>query len=58
MATPVLLTPKEAATLLSVSLSTFYTNYQDWGIPYFRVGKHLRFKLSELELWLEGQRGL
>jgi excisionase family DNA binding protein len=51
-----LLKPQEAADYLSVSLSTLHTYYREWGIPTFKVGRHLRFRASELELWLDGQR--
>jgi excisionase family DNA binding protein len=51
-----LLKPAEAAAYLNVSLSTLYTYYREWGVPAYMVGKHLRFKASDLELWLDGQR--
>ena len=51
-----LLTSRELADVLGFSPSTI----QDWSengrIPGFRVGGRLRFRASEVERWLEGQR--
>jgi excisionase family DNA binding protein len=51
-----LLKPPEVAEVLGVSLSTFYTYYREWGVPVIRVGKHLRCRPTDLEVWLERQR--
>lgn len=49
-----LLTPRQAAEFLSVSLNTLYSNWRTWGLTAYRVGKHLRFRERDLETWLRG----
>ncbi len=45
------------AALLDVPLSTVYTwRYEGKGPPAYRIGKHLRFRRSDVEKWLEAQR--
>lgn len=52
-----LLTPKEVAALLQVPVATIYTwRYQSIGPPGVRLGKHLRFRRSEVEAWIESQK--
>ncbi len=51
-----LLTPQDLATYLDVSLSTLY----DWrwrgeGPNGFRVGKHIRYRRSDVEQWIQHQ---
>lgn len=48
---------RELARYLGVPAATIYTwRYRGEGPPGFRVGKHLRFKPSEIEAWLEAHR--
>ena len=51
-----LLTARELADLLGFSAATI----QDWSeagtLPGFRIGGRLRFRLSEVESWLEDCR--
>lgn len=51
-----LLTARELAAVLGFSSSTI----QDWAeagsMPGFKIGGRLRFRLSEVEAWLEGRR--
>jgi excisionase family DNA binding protein len=51
-----LLSARELADLLGFSSSTI----QDWSeagtLPGFRIGGRLRFRLSEVEAWLEERR--
>lgn len=51
-----LLTPQDLAAYLDVSLSTLY----DWrwrgeGPNGFRVGKHIRYRRSDVEQWIQHQ---
>ncbi len=51
-----LLTPQDLAAYLDVSLSTLY----DWrwrgeGPSGFRVGKHIRYRRSDVEQWIQHQ---
>lgn len=43
-----LLCAKEVASLLGISLQTFYRNFRAWGIPYFMLGGNIRFQEKEI----------
>lgn len=48
-----LLTPRELAVYLDVPLTTLYAwRYRGEGPAGFRVGKHLRYRLSDVEEWI------
>jgi excisionase family DNA binding protein len=49
------ITLAEAAAHLGVKRSWLY-NRQDLGIPKYRVGRTLRFRVSELDAWMESRR--
>jgi excisionase family DNA binding protein len=49
------LTLSEVATLLRVPKSTVYKLAQNGTVPAFKVGKHWRFLLSDIERWLRSQ---
>jgi excisionase family DNA binding protein len=53
-----LLTPAEAAALLSVRTSWVYEAVRARRLPCVRVGKHVRFLRSDLEGWVREQRDL
>ena len=48
-----LLTPKEAADFLSVSSRTIKRLVSEGGLPAVRVRNSMRFKLQDLELYIE-----
>jgi len=48
-----LLTPQELADFLDVKLSTVYYWSHIGFIPRIKVGRHLRFKRSSIQTWLE-----
>ena len=50
------LTTEELATLLKIPKLTVYKWVSQRKIPYVKVGKHLRFKRSEIEEWLKERR--
>lgn len=50
-----LLTAAETAELLNVPLSSLYQKWRAWGLRAFRVGKALRFRESDVWLWVEDQ---
>ena len=50
-----ILTVKEVAEYLKVNDRTVYRMPTAGDIPAFKVGASWRFKLSELELWMEKQ---
>lgn len=51
-----LLTARELADLLGFSSSTIQDWYERGELPGFRIGGRLRFRLTEVEQWLEQRR--
>lgn len=51
-----LLTVQELADYLGVPVATIYAwRYRHEGPPGFRVGRHVRFRQSDIEEWLNNQ---
>jgi excisionase family DNA binding protein len=49
-----LLTAQQLANYLGVPIATIYAwRYRRQGPPGFRVGKHLRFRRSDVQAWIE-----
>jgi excisionase family DNA binding protein len=49
-----LLTVEDPADYLDVPVATIYAwRYRRRGPPGFRVGRHLRFRWSDIERWIE-----
>jgi excisionase family DNA binding protein len=49
-----LLTVEDLANYLDVPVATIYSwRYRHQGPPGFRVGRHLRFRWSDVERWIE-----
>jgi excisionase family DNA binding protein len=49
-----LLTVEDLASYLEVPIATVYAwRYRRQGPPGFRVGRHLRFRWSDVERWIE-----
>jgi excisionase family DNA binding protein len=51
-----LLDAKELAKILGVRPAWVYGQAQRGDLPSFRLGHYRKFKLSEIERWLEEQR--
>ncbi len=51
-----LLNIQDLSQFLGVKVSTLYAMVEERKLPHFRIGRLIRFKKSEIELWLEGQR--
>lgn len=52
-----LLSPQDIAHYLGVPVRTVYAwRHRGEGPPGFRVGKHVRYRASDVEAWLEAQR--
>lgn len=52
-----LLTVQELANYLGVPVATIYAwRYRHEGPPGFRVGRHVRFRRSDIEEWISQQR--
>jgi excisionase family DNA binding protein len=50
-----LLTPVQAAELLSVKTSWIYEAVRTGRLPCLRLGRHIRFTQAMLEEWLSGR---
>jgi excisionase family DNA binding protein len=51
-----LLSVVDVATRLGVPKKTVYACWRPWGLPAFRVGRHLRFREGDLEAWLASRQ--
>jgi excisionase family DNA binding protein len=52
-----LLRPDELATFLGIPLRTIYRwRSRHEGPPSYRVGRHIRYRLEEVEHWLDERR--
>ena len=49
------MTLKEAAAHLNVSTSYLYQTGDTVGVPRYRIGNKFRYKLSELDAWVQSQ---
>jgi len=54
-----LLSIQDLCVWLNISRKTIYvwTSQHHNGFPFFKVGKHLRFRASEVEAWLRKYHG-
>ena len=50
---PKLLTPQEVADYLGVKVSTIYQWTHQEFIPHIKIGKHVRFRQSVIDRWLD-----
>lgn len=51
-----LITVEELADYLGVSVATLYQwRYRSEGPPGFRVGRHVRYRWTDIEEWIEHQ---
>lgn len=51
-----LLTAADVARLLAIPTSSVYEYVRTERIPCVRIGRHVRFQLSDLEAWLQQQK--
>jgi excisionase family DNA binding protein len=49
----VLMSPDQAAEFLSVPKRSLMDSYKRWGLPYVKVGKHVRFPTDGLQQWVD-----
>jgi excisionase family DNA binding protein len=49
--------PNELADYLGVPIKTIYEwRYLGFGPPGYRIGRHVRYRLTDVEQWLETKR--
>jgi len=51
------LTVNDVSEYLKIKASTLYQWVASGGIPFFRLGRLIRFRKEEIDVWLESQRG-
>ena len=47
---------KEVSVYLALRRSTVYSLVEEKKIPHYRIGRQIRFKVSEVDEWMAGQR--
>ena len=47
---------KVLSEYLDVSINTLRYWIAERKIPYFKIGKRIKFNLSEIEIWLKGKK--
>jgi excisionase family DNA binding protein len=48
-----MLSAREVAAILSVPERTVRERWRDWGLPAYRIGKHLRWREREVHAWID-----
>jgi len=51
-----MLSTEEAADYLGVKLRSFAQNWHRWGVTAYQVGRNNRFRVSDLEQFLDDHR--
>jgi excisionase family DNA binding protein len=49
------MSPDQAAEFLSVPKRSLMDSYKRWGLPYVKVGKHIRFPTEGVSKWVDAQ---
>jgi excisionase family DNA binding protein len=50
-----LLSSRDVAAILAVPERTVRDRWKEWGLPAYRIGKHLRWKERDVYAWIESQ---
>ena len=50
-----LLSAREVAGILGVPERTVRDKWREWGLPAYRIGKHLRWKERDVLAWIDRQ---
>jgi hypothetical protein len=48
----------EAAVYVDMSYKCFAAHYAEWGIPSYKISNRVKFRISDLENFLESRRNL
>lgn len=47
---------QEISGYLGIKVSTLYALVEEKRIPHFRIGRQIRFKRSDVDVWMDGQK--
>lgn len=50
-----MLSARDVAAILAIPERTVRDKWREWGLPAYRIGKHLRWKERDVYAWLERQ---
>jgi excisionase family DNA binding protein len=50
-----MLSARDVAVILAVPESTVRGRWREWGLPAYRIGKHLRWRERDLMAWIDRQ---
>ena len=50
-----LLSSRDVAAILAIPERTVRDRWKEWGLPAYRIGKHLRWKERDVYAWIERQ---
>jgi excisionase family DNA binding protein len=50
-----LLSSRDVAAILAVPERTVRDKWKEWGLPAYRIGKHLRWKERDVYAWIDRQ---
>jgi excisionase family DNA binding protein len=50
-----MLSARDVAAILAVPESTVRGKWREWGLPAYRIGKHLRWRERDVYAWIERQ---
>lgn len=53
---PEFLTIERLSAYLNIKVKTLYAKVESGEIPHYRIGRLVRFRLDEIDAWLEGFR--
>ena len=48
-----LLSARDVAAILAVPDRTVRERWKEWGLPAYRIGKHLRWKERDVHAWID-----
>jgi excisionase family DNA binding protein len=50
-----MLSARDVAAILAVPESTVRGKWREWGLPAYRIGKHLRWRERDVIAWIDRQ---
>jgi excisionase family DNA binding protein len=50
-----MLSARDVAAILAVPESTVRGRWREWGLPAYRIGKHLRWRERDVIAWIDRQ---